>query len=295
MSVWQSPLLRTWTTTRVNLLTSLNRSTPGQPRRGSGRSRRGRRPCNLTARRRSATATLDSIRALMMIRAYRVRGHLQAEPRSAGSQDRSSPTPNSIRKSYGFTESDMDRPIFIDKTCSVWRPQVSSQILKAVQPNLLRYHRRGVHAHSGPGAESLDSGTDRKPVHNQHRVQRDRQAHDSRPPDRRRSSSSSFSNKKYTGTKRFGLDGGEAMIPALEQILKRGGQLGLKEPWSSACPTEAGSTCWPTSWASPTAIFSEFQGGASNPRRRRRLGRREVPSGHLFRPGVRRQLRSTCP
>ena len=34
---------------------------------------------------------------------------------------------------------------------------------------------------------------------------------------------------KFVGTKRFGVDGGEALIPALEQIIKRGGQLGVKE------------------------------------------------------------------
>src|SRR5262249_54732992 len=38
-----------------------------------------------------------------------------------------------------------------------------------------------------------------------------------------------FLDRKYTGTKRFGLDGGETTIPALEQILKRGSQLGVKE------------------------------------------------------------------
>ncbi len=38
-----------------------------------------------------------------------------------------------------------------------------------------------------------------------------------------------FLDVKYTGTKRFGLDGGESMIPALEQIIKRGGALGVKE------------------------------------------------------------------
>ena len=38
-----------------------------------------------------------------------------------------------------------------------------------------------------------------------------------------------FCDVKYTGTKRFGLDGAEAMIPALEQIIKRGGQMGVKE------------------------------------------------------------------
>ena len=34
---------------------------------------------------------------------------------------------------------------------------------------------------------------------------------------------------KFVGTKRFGLDGGESLIPALEQIIKRGGNLGAKE------------------------------------------------------------------
>jgi len=34
---------------------------------------------------------------------------------------------------------------------------------------------------------------------------------------------------KFVGTKRFGVDGGESLIPALEQIIKRGSQLGAKE------------------------------------------------------------------
>ena len=45
----------------------------------------------------------------------------------------------------------------------------------------------------------------------------------------RRKASRQFIDVKYTGTKRFGLDGGEALIPALEQIIKRGGNLGVKE------------------------------------------------------------------
>tara|TARA_Y100000590_G_scaffold117568_2_gene134392 strand:- start:6188 stop:9085 length:2898 start_codon:yes stop_codon:yes gene_type:complete len=38
-----------------------------------------------------------------------------------------------------------------------------------------------------------------------------------------------FLATKFVGTKRFGLDGAESLIPALEQIIKRGGKLGVKE------------------------------------------------------------------
>ena len=55
-----------------------------------------------------------------------------------------------------------------------------------------------------------------------------------------------FCDVKYTGTKRFGIDGGEAMIPALEQIIKRGGQLGRRRRSSSAWRTAGASTCSPT-------------------------------------------------
>ncbi|MBS1167013.1 MAG: sucA, partial [Proteobacteria bacterium] len=58
-------------------------------------------------------ATLDSVRAIMMIRAYRMRGHLHADLDPIGvakklDHEELHPT------SYGFTEADMDRPIFID-------------------------------------------------------------------------------------------------------------------------------------------------------------------------------------
>ncbi|MEO1580044.1 MAG: 2-oxoglutarate dehydrogenase E1 component, partial [Pseudomonadota bacterium] len=59
-------------------------------------------------------AVLDSIRALMIIRAYRIRGHLVADLDPLGMRDQT-PHPELDPKSYGFTEADMDRPIFIDK------------------------------------------------------------------------------------------------------------------------------------------------------------------------------------
>ena len=58
-------------------------------------------------------AVLDSIRALMIIRAYRIRGHLAADLDPLGMRE-ASKHPELDPKSYGFTEADMDRPIFID-------------------------------------------------------------------------------------------------------------------------------------------------------------------------------------
>ncbi|MEE8500253.1 MAG: 2-oxoglutarate dehydrogenase E1 component, partial [Kiloniellales bacterium] len=74
-----------------------------------------------------------------------------------------------------------------------------------------------------------------------------------------------FLDKKYTGTKRFGLDGGESMIPALEQILKRGGQLGLEEVVIGLPHRGRLNVLANFMGKSFTAIFSEFQGGAAHP------------------------------
>ena len=75
-----------------------------------------------------------------------------------------------------------------------------------------------------------------------------------------------FLARKYVGTKRFGLDGGEGAVPALEAVIKYGGQMGVDARSTSAWRTAAGSTSSPTSWASRyRAIFHEFAGGATNP------------------------------
>jgi 2-oxoglutarate dehydrogenase E1 component len=58
-------------------------------------------------------AVLDSIRALMIIRAYRIRGHLAADIDPLGQRDTKN-QPELDPASYGFEEADMDRPIFID-------------------------------------------------------------------------------------------------------------------------------------------------------------------------------------
>jgi 2-oxoglutarate dehydrogenase E1 component len=71
-----------------------------------------------------------------------------------------------------------------------------------------------------------------------------------------------FLGRKYVGTKRFGLDGGEAMIPAMEAVIKYGGHTACARS-CMAWRIAAGSTCSPTSWPSRSGDL---------PRIRRRLG-----------------------
>src|SRR5882757_7997480 len=59
-------------------------------------------------------ATRDSIRALMLIRAYRIRGHFHAKLDPLGLEPEKSEEELDPR-SYGFTEADFDRKIFLDK------------------------------------------------------------------------------------------------------------------------------------------------------------------------------------
>ena len=74
-----------------------------------------------------------------------------------------------------------------------------------------------------------------------------------------------FLHVKYTGTKRFGLDGGESLIPAMEQIIKRGGNLGVQEI-VIGMPHRGRLSILANVMSKPfKAIFNEFQGGSYKP------------------------------
>ena len=74
-----------------------------------------------------------------------------------------------------------------------------------------------------------------------------------------------FLQVKYTGTKRFGLDGGESLIPAMEQIIKRGGALGVEEI-VIGMPHRGRLSVLANVMEKPyRAIFNEFQGGSFKP------------------------------
>src|SRR6478609_1000844 len=164
-------------------------------------------------------ATRDSVRALMMIRAYRMRGHLHAdldplaiEPR----KDHEELHPSS----YGFTDADWDRKIFIDNVLGLEFATIREMlaILQRTYCSTIGYEFMHIsnpqekawiqERIEGPHKEIAFTREGKRAILNK-LVEAE--------------GFEKFIDVKYTGTKRFGLDGGESLIPALEQIIKRGG------------------------------------------------------------------------
>ena len=207
-------------------------------------------------------AVLDSLRALMIIRAYRIRGHLVADLDPLNMRDEKTLHPELDPVSYGFAETDMDRPIFIDNVLGL---QVAS--LRTIMEILRRtycgtFALQFMHISNpveaawlkerieGYGKEITFTKMGRKAILNK-LVEAE--------------GFEKFLHVKYMGTKRFGLDGAEALIPGMEQIIKRGGALGVKEI-IIGMPHRGRLNVLANVMAKPfRAIFNEFQGGSSKP------------------------------
>ncbi|HMB77105.1 MAG TPA: 2-oxoglutarate dehydrogenase E1 component [Kiloniellaceae bacterium] len=206
-------------------------------------------------------ATLDSIRALMLIRAYRVRGHLEAnlDPLELKPVK---PHPELDPQSYGFGEEDLDRPIFINYVLGLetatlreiyailrqtYCGHIGVEFMHIQDPAQKAWIQQRIEAH---GNETAFSKKEKVSILNQLTAAE---------------SFEQFLNKKYTGTKRFGLDGGQATMPALEEILRRGAELGLREV-VIGMPHRGRLNVLANFMGKPfSAIFSEFQGGAAHP------------------------------
>ncbi|CUH87797.1 2-oxoglutarate dehydrogenase E1 component [Phaeobacter sp. CECT 5382] len=206
-------------------------------------------------------AVLDSIRALMLIRAYRIRGHLAADldPLSMRSD---APHPELDPQSYGFMDADMDRPIFIDNVLGL---QVASmrQIVDIVKRTYcgtfaLQYMHISDPGQSAWLKERIE-GYDKEIKF----TREGRKAILNKMVEAE--GFEKFLHVKYMGTKRFGLDGGESLIPAMEQIIKRGGNLGIEEI-VIGMPHRGRLSVLANVMQKPyRAIFNEFQGGSFKP------------------------------
>ncbi len=206
-------------------------------------------------------ATRDSVRALMLIRAYRARGHFHANLDPLGLEPRQNEEELDPR-TYGFGESDLDRRIFLDGVLGLQFGTIR-QIIAIL--------RRTYCQTLGVEFLHLSNGAQKSWI--QERIEGpDKEITFTREGKRailnkliEAEGFEKFCDLKFTGTKRFGLDGAEAMIPALEQIIKRGGALGVHEI-IVGMPHRGRLNVLAQVMAKPhRAIFHEFKGGSTMP------------------------------
>jgi 2-oxoglutarate dehydrogenase E1 component len=206
-------------------------------------------------------ATRDSIRALMLIRAYRMRGHFHAKLDPLGIEpprDREELDP----RTYGFAEADFDRKIFLDHVLGLeygtlreivalcertYCQTLGVEFMHITNPTQKAWIQERI---EGPDKEISFTREGRRAI-----LMKLVEAE----------GFEKFCDLKFTGTKRFGLDGAESLIPALEQIIKRGGNLGVKEI-VIGMPHRGRLNVLTQVMGKPhRALFHEFKGGSANP------------------------------
>jgi 2-oxoglutarate dehydrogenase E1 component len=165
-------------------------------------------------------------------------------------------------KSYGFEEADMDRPIFIDNVLGLQFASMRQiiDILKRTYCSTfaLQYMHISDPEQSSWLKERIE-GRDKEITF----TREGRKAILNKMVEAE--GFEKFLHVKYTGTKRFGLDGGESLIPALEQIIKRGGALGVRDI-VIGMPHRGRLSVLANVMQKPyRAIFNEFQGGSFKP------------------------------
>ncbi len=206
-------------------------------------------------------ATLDSVRAIMMIRAYRARGHLQANLDPLGLEPRVE-SPELDPASYGFAASDYDRPIFLDYVLGLETATVRE---------ILAILRRTYCGNVGVQYTHISDPAEKAWL--QERIEgKDKEIQFT--PEGKKAILNKlieaecferFLHRRFPGTKRFGLDGAEAMVPALEQIIKRGGALGVDEIVIGMAHRGRLNVLAAVMGKPYKIIFHEFQGGSSLP------------------------------
>ncbi len=206
-------------------------------------------------------AARDSVRALMMIRAYRTRGHLAATLDPLGIEVR--PQPAELDPaSHGFGPNDLDRPIFIDGVLGLETATINE---------MLAILRRTYCANVGVEFMHITDPAEKSWI--QERIEGPDKGVSFTPEGKRSilkkliegECFEKFVHKRHPGTKRFGLDGGEAMIPALEQVIKRGGAMGVEEIIFGMAHRGRLNMLATVMGKPYRAIFHEFQGGSATP------------------------------
>ena len=206
-------------------------------------------------------AASDAIRVQMLIRTYRVRGHLAADldPLHLSRQH----LPADLSPEYhGFSDADLDRPVYVGGTLGLeW-----STVREVV--GILRANYCGK-----VGLEYMHIADVDERRFLQDRMEGKDKAIQFTPEGKRAILTKvieaeqweKFLGRKYVGTKRFGLDGGESMIPALESIIKYGGQFGVNEIVFGMAHRGRLNVLANVMAKPLRVIFHEFGGGSATP------------------------------
>jgi 2-oxoglutarate dehydrogenase E1 component len=203
----------------------------------------------------------DSIRAIQLVRAYRIIGHLEADLDPLKITPRQ-PHPQLDPAFYGFHDADMDKPIFIDGVMGVESatPRQITELLQKTYCGSIGYEFMHItdaeqkdwlqRRIEGPDKDITFTPEGKKAILNK-LIEGE--------------GFEKFAANRFVGTKRFGLDGGESTIPALEQIIKRGGQLGVQEIVLGMAHRGRLNILVNVMGKPYRQLFHEFQGGAANP------------------------------
>ncbi|PTR12316.1 MULTISPECIES: 2-oxoglutarate dehydrogenase E1 component [unclassified Novosphingobium] len=206
-------------------------------------------------------AANDSLRVMLLVRTYRVRGHLAADLDPLGLSKQYLPADLSPEY-HGFLPKDMDRKIYLGGTLGLQWGTVREVV------EILRKNYCGK-----VGLEYMHISDVEERKFLQDRIEGGDKSIDFTPEGKKAILSAvvrgeqyeKFLGKKYVGTKRFGLDGGESMIPALEAVIKYGGQRGVKEIIYGMAHRGRLNILANVMAKPYRVIFHEFSGGSANP------------------------------
>ena len=206
-------------------------------------------------------STLDSIRALRLIRAYRINGHLIAnlDPLNLHKKIYH---PELDFKSYGFTDSDLNKKIFIDGSLGLEKAKLKEiiDILKETYSSSIGVEF--LHIQSPEQKQWVQERIEE--VHNKTNFT----SEGKKGIFQRLVESELFEqylDKKFLGTKRYGVEGGESMIPGIEQIVKQSCLAGVENIFFGTAH-RGRLTLLATVLGMPyRGILSKFQGNLNDP------------------------------
>jgi 2-oxoglutarate dehydrogenase E1 component len=207
---------------------------------------------------RARRLIIDHLRVVMLIRAYRVRGHLLADLDPLGlAGDKHHPELDP--RAYGFSEADLDREFFLDNVLGLEKATLRRivEILRQTYSSKIGVEFMHI---QDPDQKAWIQAR----IEGSHNLLRP-SAEEKREILEQLTATEGFErflHVKFPGTKRFGLDGGETAVPVLEAIIRKSSELGVDEI-VIGMPHRGRLNVLANVMGKPyTAIFAEFQGGA---------------------------------